>query len=204
MDGKKPVEGNSPSDSEQYQALQARRGRVPPDVALYLDIDGVLHHQAVMWHHRRGIFMSPSEAPGRKLFEWVAYLAEALELFPQVRLVLSSSWCVKPGYGKTLKWFPEGLRERFIGGTYHKRIHGVDPWAISAFKAMSRGEQIVADVRRRQPRAWIALDDDIDGWPHAAMHNLIACDGNTGLSCAAVRQKLAKVLEELNWQDRGP
>ncbi|WOI45511.1 HAD domain-containing protein [Acidovorax sp. BLS4] len=202
MDETSPREAKSLSDREPNFARQACRSRVPPDMALYLDIDGVLHHEAVMWHHRRGIFMSPSEAPGRKLFEWVGYLEEALEPFPKVSLVLSSSWCVKPGYGKTLKWLPERLRQRFIGGTYHKRIHGADPWAISAFKSMSRGEQIVADVRRRQPRDWIALDDDTVGWPPHAMHNLIECDGQRGLSCAAVRHALAKRLEAWNEQAR--
>lgn len=182
---------------------RCHRGRIPPDIALYLDIDGVLHHEAVMWHHRRGIFMSPREAPGRILFEWLEYLEVALKPFPNVALVLSSSWCIKPGYGKTLKWFPQGLRQRFVGGTFHKRVHGADPWAISAFKSMTRGEQIVADVERRKPRAWIALDDDTDGWPPDAQENLIACDGHHGISCEAVRRKLDEKLAALTEQLRG-
>lgn len=186
------------SEMDFNTTLRHHRDRAPIDIALYLDIDGVLHHEAVMWHHRRGIFMSPSEAPGRTLFEWVGYLEAALEPFPNVALVLSSSWCIKPGYGKTLKWLPEGLRQRFVGGTFHKLVHGADPWAISAFKSKSRGEQIVTDVRRRKPRAWIALDDDTEGWPLAALENLIACDGHQGLSSAAVRLRLSQKLAELN------
>lgn len=189
---------NDQSEAEPNVPLHAHRNRVPLDIALYLDIDGVLHHHAVMWHHRRGIFMSPREAPGHELFEWVEYLEEALEPFPKVALVLSSSWCVKPGYGKTLKWFPEKLQQRFVGGTFHKLVHGADPWAMSAFKSMSRGAQIVADVRRRQPRAWIALDDDTEDWPLAETHHLIACDGQKGLSCATARGELAAKLAELS------
>lgn len=165
------------------------------DVVIYLDLDGVVQHEAVMWHARRGVYMSPDAGPGRTLFEWVPCLEEALAKFPQVALVLSSSWCVYPGYGKTLKRFPAELRDRFIGGTYHKRVHGADPWAKSAFKAMSRGQQICADALRRKPGAWLALDDDIGDWPEWALDNLVACDGATGLSNPRVKTELREKLE---------
>lgn len=165
------------------------------EVVLYLDLDGVVQHHAVMWRARRGVYMSPDAGPDRTLFEWIPVLEEALAPFPQVGLVLSSTWCMWPGYGKTLKRFPSELRERFIGGTYHKRVHGADPWAKSAFKAMSRGQQVCADVIRRQPQAWLALDDDIEDWPEWALDNLVACGGETGLSNPRVQAELQAKLE---------
>lgn len=165
------------------------------EVVLYLDLDGVVQHHAVMWQARRGVYMSPHAGRDRTLFEWVPVLEEALAPFPQVGLVLSSTWCTWPGYGKTLKRFPPELRERFIGGTYHKRVHGADPWAKSAFKAMSRGQQVCADVLRRKPQAWLALDDDTDDWPEWALDNLVACDGETGLSNPRVQAELQRKLQ---------
>ena len=138
--------------------------------------------------------MSNEDAPGRELFEWLPYLEDALNPFPQVALVLSSSWCVWPGYGRTLKRFPRGLRERFIGGTFHKRIHGADPSAMESFRATPRGMQIWADVQRRMPLQWLALDDDAEGWPDCARSNLVACDGATGLSCLRVQVELREAL----------
>src|SRR5690606_14632439 len=126
------------------------------ELVLYLDLDGVVQHQDVMWQAKRGVYISPDAGPERTLFEWVPCLQEALAPFPHVALVLSSSWCVWPGYGKTLKRLPPELRARFIGGTYHKRVHGVDPWARASFKAMSRGSQVCADVSRRRPLQWLA------------------------------------------------
>lgn len=38
------------------------------DVVLYLDLDGVVHHEAVLWHPRRGIYMSPYQASEHSLF----------------------------------------------------------------------------------------------------------------------------------------
>jgi hypothetical protein len=135
------------------------------------------------------------------MFEWVPQLEEALAPFPNVALVLSSTWCIRPGFGKTLKNFPEALRSRFIGGTFHKRSHGADPWVLESFRRLPRGMQIWADVQRRKPKHWLALDDDIEGWPSFAQENLVACDGATGMSNprvqAELRQKLAACHEAL-------
>ena len=164
------------------------------DVVLYLDLDGVVHHEAVLWHPRKGIYMSPYQAAGHALFEWLPHLEEVLAPFPSVALVLSSTWCIRPGYSKTLRLLPESLRMRFIGGTFHKRVHGADPWTLASFRNSPRGEQILADVQRRKPRHWIALDDDIEDWPASAQAHLIACDGSMGLSCPLVRETLQQKL----------
>ena len=54
--------------------------------------------------------------------------------------------------------------------------------------------QILADVRRRKPRHWIALDDDVEDWPSKAINNLVACEGTTGLSSPVVRRELRRKL----------
>lgn len=165
------------------------------DVVLYLDLDGVVHHEQVLWHPHKGIYMSPYEAPGRSLFEWVPILEAALDPYPSVALVLSSTWCIRPGYSATLKRLPPSLRSRFIGGTYHKRVHGTDPWNLAMFRGMPRGEQVLEDALRRKPRQWLALDDDLEGWPEACRENLIACDGTTGLSDGEVQRELGEKLQ---------
>ena len=161
------------------------------DVVVYLDLDGVVHHQAVLYHPKRGAYMSPTQAAGRRLFEWVHVLEEALGPYPNVALVLSSTWCIRPGYARTLKQLPASLQTRFIGGTYHRKIHGSDPWTLSAFRDTPRGLQVWADVERRKPRQWLALDDDVLDWPEWAKENLIDCDGETGLSNPRVRSELS-------------
>jgi hypothetical protein len=166
----------------------------PTRLVVYLDLDGVLHHEAVMWHSRKGIYMCPREAPGHVLFEWLHHLETALQPYPQVQLVLSSSWCIRPGYGDTLKRFPASLRGRFIGGTFHWRHHGAGPRELDRFRDMPRGMQIWQDVERRQPLNWLALDDDAEGWPDWAQDNLIRCDASTGLSSPRVQAELSEKL----------
>jgi hypothetical protein len=181
-------------------------GRRNSDFILYLDLDGVVQHESVLWHPRRGIYMDPC-ATGRRLFEWVPILEDALAPFPEVSLVLSSSWCIRPGYEKTLKRFPESIRSRFVGGTYHRRIHGADPGLLASFRETARGLQVWADVQRRKPLRWLALDDDVHDWPASTRDHLIACDGTSGLSCptvqAELREKLTQGQEALATQKRG-
>lgn len=166
----------------------------PPALVVYLDFDGVLHHEAVMWHSRRGIYMCPKQAPGHALFEWLHFLEEALQPYPSAKLVLSSSWCIKPGYSAALKRLPLTLRERFIGGTFHRRFHGADSYKLSKFQEMPRGMQIWRDVERRQPLQWLAIDDNAEGWPERAQDNLIRCDGSAGLSSQRVQDELSEKL----------
>lgn len=163
-------------------------------VVLYVDLDGVLQHEYVIWSKRLGIHMSPKVHP-RSLFEWAHHLEDVLIPHPEVRLVLSSSWCRWPGFGKTMKYLPTSLRARFIGGTYHRRIHGTDPRLKASFEAMSRGAQVCADVLRRRPAQWLAIDDDTENWPEWARPRLIACDGNTGVSSLEVQQELQQKLQ---------
>ena len=165
------------------------------DVVLYLDLDGVVHHEKVLWHPRKGIYMSPYEAAGHSLFEWVPFLESVLQPHPAVALVLSSTWCIRPGYSATLKRLPATLRARFIGGTYHRQVHGVDPWNLSMFRAMPRGLQVQEDALRRKPRQWIALDDDLEDWPESSRQNLVACEGSTGLSSPEVQSELREKLQ---------
>lgn len=164
------------------------------EVVLYVDFDGVLHHEAVLWKPRSGAFVCQKSAPGHTLFEWAHYLEEALAEYPEVGLVLSSSWCVWPGYGKAMKRLSPSLRTRFLGGTFHRRHHGADPWVRSAFQETPRWRQIFEDANRRTPGAWLAIDDDVDGWPVHLWPNLVACDGSVGLSSKQVRAELRNKL----------
>jgi hypothetical protein len=157
------------------------------ELVLYIGIGGVLHHD---YEYR---------AP---LFEWSHFLVDALEPYPGVRLVLSSSWCLSPGYNRTLKRLPEQLRHRFVGGTFHRRHHGADPGADKSFAALPRGVQILADVLLRQPCDWLAVDDDDLGWPvwpTSLRGHLLLCDGPLGLSkpetMAELRDRLALMAE---------
>lgn len=87
---------------------------------LYLDFDGVLHHEDVRWSPKRGAYMN---APGEQLFAYADLLGRQLLQLPDLRIVLSTSWAVHYGFSRAAKRLPEGLRRRAIGATWHSQMN---------------------------------------------------------------------------------
>lgn len=153
---------------------------------LYLDYDGVLMHDNVLWHPRKGAYLHAP--PGHTLFQHAPLLEDQLRPHPEVRIVLSTSWVLRYGCSGTAKRLPPGLRTRVIGATYHSRM-----WA-DQFRNMPRWKQIWDDVLRRAPGSWLALDNDVADWPAALRLHLVATDDVYGISLARVQQELQERL----------
>ena len=157
------------------------------DAVLYLDYDGALHHEDVWWTPRRGPFI---KAGGDfRLFQHAHLLSQALEPHPRIAIVLSTSWVRHYRFTKAARFLPLELRRRVIGATFHTDMHE------RSFATKPRGLQIWEDVQRRQPKAWLALDDDDELWPEALRANLIKTHPELGISepnvLAELRVKLA-------------
>ena len=156
---------------------------------LYLDFDGVLHHERVLWHPKVGPYMS---APERyKLFMHVNLLEELLEPYPQILIVLSTSWAKRYGVVHAAKNLSPSLRNRVIGGTWHSRMNSDE------FMEKPRGVQIYEDTLRRKPRAWLALDDDYENWPEHCIGNLVLTHGHEGISDSIVLAQFKQKLTQL-------
>jgi len=150
-----------------------------------LDYDGVLHHDAVYYRPGEGIFMNE---PGHELFEWSAILAELLEPYPEVKIVLSTSWARMRGYEYARAALPEPLRSRVVGATFNNSdIQKLD------FDFMSRGVQVQWYVRRRGLKRWFAIDDDVDGWAQGD-GRLVRTQSHLGLSETTVQEEVRRAL----------
>lgn len=156
---------------------------------LYLDYDGVLHHDEVYWSRGKGIHI---RAPGHELFEWAHILADLLAPYPEVRIVLSTSWVRQKSFDFALKQLAPPLRVRVIGATFHRREMNK-----STFDNMARGAQIYADVQRRRPTAWLAIDNDDEYWPSHCRDRLIKTEDHLGLSDPVVQSAVRVRLLEL-------
>lgn len=168
--------------------------RAAPLQVLYLDYDGVLHHDAVFRSPKRGIYLDSSLAPGRRLFEWTEFLVQAIQPFPQLEIVLSTSWVRVLGYTSARSYLPPELFSRVVGATFHRRVHGGDAVrGVSGYRP-DRGVEVMRDVSRRQPWEWVAVDDTDEGWPAEHRDRVVLCDPSTGLSDAATRAQLDLVL----------
>jgi len=156
---------------------------------LYLDFDGVLHPDDVWRRRGTGVYLA-EKYPGHTLFENTPTLVEALAGYPEVRIVLSTSWVRVLRYSHVCKRLPQALRERVVGATFHTAMHR--DW----FESLTRGEQVLRDVSRRGPASWVALDDDADGWGEHADGHLVHCDSELGLCGPGVRERLSTLLRE--------
>ena len=149
---------------------------------LYLDYDGVLHHENVLWHPSIGSYLSaPDEYV---LFQHSELLESLLAPYPQVAIVLSTSWSVRYGCAKAAKNLRPSLRMRVIGATYHAKM------SKQTFLSMPRGAQVWADVTRRRPRKWLALDDNDEGWPSHAGEHFLKTHKHEGISESTVLEDL--------------
>ena len=156
---------------------------------LYLDFDGVLHPESVVCTRRHGIRLDGH--PSRALFENAPYLIEALAPYPDVNIVLSTSWVRARGYQFALQQLPAPLQRRCIGATYHSRWHRPrrDEGFRDVYPVPLRGEEVRADVHRRMPVRWLAFDDTDEGWAPFDEHVLLT-DPVEGIGSGVVLELL--------------
>jgi hypothetical protein len=162
-------------------------------VILYLDFDGVLDPDDVGLDDNG----RPALRGQGALFEYASRLERILAPHPALQLVLSTSWVRVMGYAYARRCLPPALRERVVGATWHTRFAEDDALATWWIHEASRYAHIAHDLARRQPQDWLAIDDDLRGWPADAGRHLVACDPRFGLSEPRVRLQLEKRLARI-------
>jgi hypothetical protein len=154
---------------------------------LYLDFDGVLHPADVCVspaEPRRPQVYQRGQPTDRPLFEHLPLLERLLAPYLQLRIVLSTSWVREFGYEFALKQLTPSLRERVIGATL--------------YPAPARYYCIQIDAEERGLTRWLALDDDLNMWPEAELHKVVApTDRSRGLAQPGVAEQLSAALAEL-------
>jgi hypothetical protein len=155
----------------------------------YLDYDAVLHDGNVLRNRTKGMTI---KTPGRTFFEWMPILDDLLAPYPDLKIVLSTTWVRELGFNETKHELSASLKDRVIGSTFlHPKI------VKAEFDIIPRGMQIWGDVERRKPTHWFALDDDAFGWPVWCKDHLIQTNDQLGLSDPAVQERIRQRLAEI-------
>lgn len=147
------------------------------DLVLFTDFDGVLHAADEPALDSTGRLIA-----NERLFAWLPILADILEPYPQVRLVVSSDW---------RRLLDDDNLRRVLGPLAPRFAGIVEIWGAS------RADEILAEVRRRRLTNWLAVDDH----PSVLIASrrdtrFIPCAPDAGLSAPAVQAMLRKRLTE--------
>ena len=163
---------------------------------LFLDFDGVLHPDAAFLVKGRPTLKAEGE-----LFMWAPLLVDVLTDFPDVQIVLSTSWARELSFSRARCWLPYSLRVRVIGSTWHSLMAFQPdgfPVAHTWWDAATRYQQIKRYVGRAGLLNWVAIDDQPEGWGAEDVDKLVHTNGETGLSDPAVRALLAARLMKVD------
>ncbi len=145
-------------------------------VILFLDYDGVLHPD-------------PCTDAGR-LFENAPRLAQALEPFAGIGIVLSTSWRTKRTEAELLDPLPAGVRQRVLGFTPCCSDFS-PPTELIPYRRHAECLQWLK-MHAMADSPWWALDDRAD-WFMPYCENLIECDPRVGFD-AHIAARLGSAL----------
>ena len=156
---------------------------------LLLDFDGVLHRGVAYRTKREIVSSDPSRIV---LFEYAELLAQALEPYLDVEIVLATSWVEVLGFNRARDMSPvKALRDRVVGATFHSQYFDAHHW-----HEISRGKQVLRYVNRHRLVSWLAIDDQYDGFEAAGRH-LVLCDRDKALGDPDTQNDLASALREV-------
>lgn len=159
---------------------------------IFLDVDGVLHRGDVLRDPDTSEITT--EFSLYDLFEFEPLLASLLEPYPDVKIVLSTSWITMPdGVHEVTSRMSESMLPRVIGNTFSE-----SKLPASAWNRMRRGIQIRDYCARHgiDKSDWIALDDRKDGFDEGFEDNLIRTYPYAGLGdISALREIRSKMIQ---------
>lgn len=178
----------------------------PAPPTLYLGISGVLHPSQSTYELVMG--RSPW-GDGHAEFENVGVLEQALEKWPAVRVVLTSTLPWANGLDAVLTRFGGKIAPRVAGFTFEdltrvvrrrvRTARGIDRevgFSSEDYWRMNKSEIVAAHVAWSRPQHWVVIDDEDILWPEdIRRRRLVLTDGCEGLQGIVVKERLMRVFE---------
>lgn len=157
--------------------------REPKLPTLFLDFDGVLHPDEVYRVGERIVL----RMDGFSLFEWAEVLSELIAPYPELQIILSTTWVRQLGFEVARAYLPESLQRRVVGATWHETVP-------RGWEKLTRYQQIQRNVATHRHERWLAIDDDCRGWSDEHRSNIVVTDSLLGLGAASTQDELRDKL----------
>ena len=137
-------------------------------ILLFLDFDGVLH---------------PLHSPVDKQLEKIFFFESTIRQYPNINIVISSSWRHNYTMDELLAYFAVDIQRRIIDSTRH----------VEVSKAKNRYDEILDYLKHTNQlqSLWIAIDDSKKEFPEN-LSNVVFCKPNVGFN-----EESANALKEI-------
>ncbi|MDR8401856.1 HAD domain-containing protein [Paraburkholderia sp. USG1] len=152
---------------------------------LFLNFGGVLNVGHGLVDDRRNVTLDS----GRGLIEFAPYLADVLAPWPQVQIIVTTSWLQTLGAERTIGLLPEQLRRRVVGTTL-----GTPPRLSEISNGSAKAMTVIRHAVRHGLTTWLAIDDEAWGVPSDFEQHFLHTDSDTALGAPRARQQLREWL----------
>jgi transcriptional regulator with XRE-family HTH domain len=162
---------------------------------LFLDFDGTLHIGNAYIDEAGEISLDT----GRPLLEFASMLVKLLEPYPDVEIVLTTSWTRRMPEERVIEYLPPELRQRVVGTT-----RDIKPRRSYVLDGTERTYVISTYAYGKRLKHWLAIDDAVFGAERfgrelgeLAEHFLLL-DSTSGISDGNALSRIAKWLTEVH------
>jgi hypothetical protein len=162
---------------------------------LFVDFDGTLH----VGHSYIGEGDEITLDTGRPLLEFSPLLAELLEPYPDVEIVLTTSWVRRLPVERVIEYLPQELRRRVVGTT-----RDIKPRFSYVLDGTERTYVVSSYAYGKRLRHWLAIDDAVFGAaqfgrePGELVDHFLLLDSSRGISDSNALQRIALWLTKVH------
>ncbi|MFL9959082.1 HAD domain-containing protein [Paraburkholderia nemoris] len=153
---------------------------------LYLNYGGVLNAGHGLLDDN-GVITLDS---GRPPFEYTPCLVDALAPWPQVQVVVTTSWLQTLGADKTIALLHDELRRRVVGTTL-----GTPPRFGEIKDGTAKTMTVIRHAAKYGLTRWLVLDDEAWGVPSGYEQQFVRTNPETALGAPEARKHLREWLE---------
>ncbi|WP_342959742.1 HAD domain-containing protein [Paraburkholderia azotifigens] len=162
---------------------------------LFVDFDGTLHVGNAYIDENDEISLDT----GRPLLEFAPLLSELLAPYPDVAIVLTTSWARRLSEERVSAYLPAELRPRVVGTT-----RDIKPRRSYVHDGTERTHVIISYVYGKCLKNWLAIDDAVFGAerfgrePGELVDHFLLLDPARGISDDSAMQRISEWLAEMH------
>jgi hypothetical protein len=162
-----------------------------PTPTLFLDYDGTLHRGHGLLDEHGNVSLDS----GQPMFEYAPLLVSMLEPFPDVQIVLTTSWLERLPLEQVLSYLPPALAKRVVATT-----KGIKPRFGYLKDGSARTYVIRCYVFENHLKNWLALDDSVYGAFHLSTEildlskHLVLLNSKKGIGDSAAQKRIEEWL----------